>query len=202
MHGPDRVLRLAGRPAEHVVGDRQHNRPRATARGNRKRDPQAIVERGGTRHARDPLRDARKHRGLIECLGGIAAGAAMLPVARDVGDDREHRDRRAVGLGDPGDEIRGSWADSGITHSDAPGDAAVGIGGTCRPALVPHQDVLDSRRLEDAAIERQRLSAGHAEDMPDACRAQAPREPDADRLAGRDHRSPDSKSCASSTASS
>ena len=190
VHGLEHGSRLARRPAEHVVGDRQHDRPRAAARGDREGDAQAVVERGGARHARDPLRDAREHRDLIECLGGVAAGAAVLPVARDVRDDRKHRDRRAVGLRDPRHEIGGSGSDRGIAHSDPAGDPAVGVGGTGRAALVAHQDVLDPRRLEDAAVERQRLPARHAEHVPDACRAQAAREPHSDCLGGCDHRSP------------
>ena len=190
VHGLEQRPGLAGGPCEHVVGDRQHDRARAAARGDRERDAQAILERIGARDARDPLRDAREHRRLIERLRGVPAGAAVLPVARDVGDDREQRDRRAVGLRDPRDEIRGARADRRVAHADPARDPAVGVGGAGRAAFVAHQHVLDARRLEDAAVERQRLAAGDAEHVPDAGGPQAAGEAHADGFGSRDHRSP------------
>ncbi len=177
--------RLAG---EHVVGNFEDRRTGAP--GGRDADAR-LEDLGQARrglHAAVPLDAAFEEAPLLEGLRRRAEGAAVLPFARDVGDDREERHRRGVRLDQAGHEVARARTDRRVADADAAGRARVRIGGERGAALVAHEHVLDlTAPVRDAVVHRERLAAGTPEDVAHAVADEAVHEllPDVRRSRGR-----------------
>ena len=141
--------------------------PAAAGRRLPERLPDQCGQGGRVRHGRLPLGHRRQQRRLVERLGCRTAVAVRGQPGGQVADQRDHRDRRAERLGQARREFRRAGADRRVADASQPGDPGVGVGGVGGRALITHLHVRDARpTAEDAVVQRQRLAAGDAEDVP------------------------------------
>jgi len=137
-------VRNLGLACEHVLGQRQHHRPRPAGgrRGEGARqvlgDPVGAVDLG------DPFRERGEHPPVIDLLERLAVGL----VGGDLADQKDQR-RRVLERGVDAD--RGVRRARPARHEADPGPArqlAVGVGHVRGAGLVPADDQPDRRVVE------------------------------------------------------
>ena len=167
--GPD--LAFFDRPILHV--ERQCDMRRARAPGGHRLESGAERARhvGRAIEHRVPFGQRAHQRALIQ-LGEREAPARR---KRNVGVDREHRDRRFVRLHQPRQDIGRAAAARSFADADLARDARVAVGHVGRVALVARQHVPHAvLQACERVVERQARVAAQAEDYFDAMRGQHP----------------------------
>ena len=94
---------------EHVLRQREHDRPRSPGRCGRERPVEVLRHALGALDLRHPLRDPAEHGGVVDLLERLPAGH----VPADLADEQDQR-RRVL--------ERGVHADRGVRRARAAGD--------------------------------------------------------------------------------
>ncbi len=165
--GPHR--RGVDRAALHV--DRQADVGRARAAAGHRREGAAHGGRQLVRPADHgvPFGQRPEQRLLVELGQGIVAARRD----RHVGRDRQHRDRRLIGLDDAGQDVGRAAAARPLADADLAGDPGIGVGHVGGRALIAGQHV--GHRVVEAVervVERQAGVAAQAEDVLNAMQRQ------------------------------
>ena len=153
---------------QHVLGQRQHDRPGPAGRGGGEgavdelRDARRVLDLG------HPLRHAAEHAAVVDLLEGVALAAAAV----DLADEQDHR--HAVLLGDVHAGAGVGGAGAAGDHGDAGPAGELALGGRHhrRPALLAADDEADLGRVVQRVQHLEIALARHAEDGVDALEAQ------------------------------
>ena len=155
-----RAVRRLDFVAQHVLGQRQHDRAGPTS----SRD--AVCPRdifGDAPRVLDPRRqfgDRAEEGGEVDFLEALAVAVA----ARNVADEQDHRGRILEGDMDAGAGVgrAGTARDEG--DAGPPGHLAVGVGHIGDAAFLPADDSVDFRRVMERVEHGEKALARHGED--------------------------------------
>ena len=169
-HDRLRPHRLGREPGlEHILRQRNHDRPRQPRGRDLKRPQHGLGSAGGIRDLRDPLRDAAEHAPVVDLLEGTPPQI----LRRDLADQQDERHRILLrGMHrDRGVRRAGAAADAGDAR--APGQARIGERHQSRARLVAAHHQVDAGAPVQRVEEPEIALARDAEDAVEAMRGKA-----------------------------
>ena len=163
---PARPSGTVGRLDQHVLGQRQDDRPGPAGHGGGEGAMDELRDAGGVLDLGHPLRHAAEHLPVVDLLEGVALAAAAV----DLADEQDHR--HAVLLGDvhAGAGVGGTGAAGDHGDAGPAGELAPGGRHHRRAAFLAADDEADLGRVVQRVQDLEIALARHAEDGSTPCR--------------------------------